>query len=161
MWHGLKNFMSRLRRTLRRDRKQEIVELLGRFYADKMKDARQFRLHSEQMRYHHFRVKLERIADEEETHAQWLKDRIVVLGGEVPQVTAEPEDARNTWEDLRLDLLEEKHHQWELIDQLPIIERFDAATGEILRHILAEESNHRTQITDMLMRSDPIAEWPV
>ena len=61
MWHGLKNFMSRLRRTLRRDRKQEIVELLGRLYADKMKDARQFRLHAEQMRYEHFRSQLRRI----------------------------------------------------------------------------------------------------
>ena len=161
MWRGLKNLISRLQRRLRGDRNQEIVELLGRLYADKMKDARQFRLHSEQMRYHHFRAKLERIADEEEKHAQWLKDRIVALGGEVPPVTAEPEDARNTWEDLRLDLLEEKHHHWDLIDQLPIIERFDTATGEILRRIFAEESDHRTLITDMLMRSDPIAEWPI
>jgi hypothetical protein len=62
---------------------------------------------------------------------------------------------------LRLDLLEEKRHQWDLIDQLPMIERIDTATGEILRPILAEESNHRMIITDMLMRSDPIADWPV
>jgi hypothetical protein len=73
----------------------------------------------------------------------------------------EPEDARNTWEDLRLDLLEEKRHQWDLIDQLPKIERIDSATAEMFLQILAEESHHRTLITEMLMRSDPIADWPV
>jgi len=41
-----------------------------------------------------------------------------------------------------------------------MIERFDAETAEILRRILAEEDNHRAQITDMLMRSDPQSDWP-
>jgi len=135
--------------------------LLSREYTDKMKDARQYRLHAEQTRYNHFRAQLERIADEEEKHAQWLLDRIIALGGAIPQVTSEPEDARNTWEDLGLDLLEEKRHQWNLTDQLPIIERTDPATAQILRRIFEEESNHRTAITHMLMRSDPIADWPV
>ena len=160
MWRSLKILMARLLRRLRHDPKQDIVDLLGREYADKMTDARQFRLHAEQMRYDHFRSQLRRIADEEEQHAQWLKDRIVALGGDIPQVTFEPDDARNTWEDLRLDLLEEKHHQWDLIDELPKIERIDPVTAEILRRILAQESDHRTQITEMLMRSDPIADWP-
>jgi hypothetical protein len=118
MWRSLKHLTNRLLRTLRHDRKQDIVDLLGREYADKMKDPRKFRLHSEQMRYNHFRAKLQRLVDEEEKHAQWLRDRVVALGGEAPQVISEPEDARNTWEDLRLDLLEEKRHQWDLIDQL-------------------------------------------
>lgn len=161
MWRGLKNLTARLLRRLRHDPKQDIVDLLGRQYADKMKDARQFRLHSEQMRYPQFRAKLQQIADDEEKHAQWLRDKIVDLGGEIPHVTLEPEDARNTWEDLRLDLLEKKRHQWDLIDQLPKIERIDSATAEILLQILAEESQHRTLITEMLIRSDPTADWPV
>ena len=161
MWRDLKDLTNQILRTLRRDPKQDIVDLLGRQYAGKMKAARQFRLHSQQMRYQQFRAKLQQIADDEEKHAQWLKDKIVALGGEIPQATFEPEDARNTWEDLRLDLLEEKRHQWDLIDQLPKIERIDSATAEMLRRMLAEQSNHRTQITDMLMRSDPIADWPI
>jgi len=161
MWSVLKTLGSRLQRALFHDRRQEILALLSREYADKMKDARQYRLHAEQMRYNHFRAQLERIADEEEKHAQWLLERIIALGGAIPQVTSEPEDARNTWEDLGLDLLEEKRHQWDLTDQLPIIERTDPATAEILRRIFEEESNHRTAITHMLMRSDPIADWPV
>jgi len=41
-----------------------------------------------------------------------------------------------------------------------MIERFDAETAETLRRILAEEDNHRAQLTDMLMRSDPLSEYP-
>jgi bacterioferritin (cytochrome b1) len=160
MWRGLKQLTNQIRRTLRHDPKQDMVDLLGREYADKMKDARQFRLHAEQMRYDHFRAQQRRIADQEEQHTQWLKERIIALGGAIPQVALEPQDAGNTWEDLRLDLLEEKHHQWQLIDQLPKIERLDPATAAILQRILAQESDHRTQITAMLMRSDPSADSP-
>jgi len=64
------------------------------------------------------------------------------------------------FEDLRLDLTEEKRHKWDLTDQLPMVERFDAETAATLRRILAEEDNHRAQITDMLTRSDPLAEYP-
>jgi hypothetical protein len=70
------------------------------------------------------------------------------------------EDGWNTWEDLRLDLTEEKRHLWDLTDQLPMIERTDGETATTLRLILAEEKNHRAQLTDMLMRSDPLAEYP-
>jgi len=61
---------------------------------------------------------------------------------------------------LRLDLTEEKRRKWDLTDQLPMIDRFDAETAETLRRILAEVDNHRAQLTDMLMRSDPLAEYP-
>jgi bacterioferritin (cytochrome b1) len=149
-----------LQRVLTHDRRQEILALLGREYVDKMKDSRQYRLHSEQMRYEQFRDQLLRIADEEEKHSQWLKDRIIALGGEIPQISPTPEDGWNSWEDLRLDLTEEKRHEWDLRDQLPMVERVDFDTADTLRRILAEESNHRALLTKMLMRSDPLGERP-
>ena len=158
LWSALKNLGNRLQRVLSHDRRQEILALLGREYVDKMKDSRKYRLHAKQMRYKHFRDRLLRIADEEEKHSQWLKDRIIALGGEIPQITSTLDDGWNSWEDLRLDLTEEKRHEWHLRDQLPMVERFDPQTAGILRRILTEESNHRDLITDMLMRSDPQAE---
>ena len=158
MWRGVKNSTARFLRRLRQDPKQEIVELLGREYSDKMKDARQYRLHAEQMRYKHFRDQLLQIADEEEIHAQWLKDRIIAFEGEVPQIPSRLADGSNTWEDLKLDLMEEKRHDWDLRDHLPLVERFDAETANGLRRMLAEDSAHRALITAMLMRSDPLAE---
>ena len=160
MWRGPKKLTDRLLRRLRRDPKQDIVDLLGRAYADKMKDSRQYRLHAEQMRYKHFRDQLLQIAEGEEKHAQWLKARLVALGGEVPQIPSTLEDGWSTWEDLGLDLMEEKRHDWDLRDQLPMVERVDSATADTLRRIGAEESNHRALITAMLMRSDPLSDRP-
>jgi bacterioferritin (cytochrome b1) len=156
----LKNLGNRLQRALSQDRRHEILALLGRMYADKIKDSRQYRLHAEQMRYRHFRELLLHIADDEEKHAQWLKNRIVALGGEIPQIPSTLQDGWNSWEDLRLDLAEEKYHDWDLRDQLPLVERVDSATAETLRRIHAEESNHRALLTAMLMRSDPLADRP-
>ena len=68
LWSAFKNLGNRLQRVLSHDRRQEILALLGREHADKMKDSRQYRLHAEQMRYKHFRDQLLRIADEEEKH---------------------------------------------------------------------------------------------
>ena len=161
LWSTLKSICSGLlRKLLTPNRRQEVLALLCREYADKLKDSRQYRLHAEQMRYKHFRDQLLRIADDEEKHAQWLKDRIIALGGEVSQISSTLEDGWNSWEDLRLDLKEEKRHEWDLRDQLPKVERVDADTADTLRRIFAEEKNHRALLTAMLMRSDPLAERP-
>jgi bacterioferritin (cytochrome b1) len=160
LWSALKSIWGRFQRVLTHDPREEILAILGQEYVDKMKDAFQYRRHAEQMRYKHFREKLLRIAEDEEKHARWLKERILALGGEIPEISSAVEDGWNTWEDLRLDLAEEKRHKWDLTDQLPMIEGFDAETAATLRRILAEEDNHRAQLTDMLMRSDPLAEYP-
>jgi bacterioferritin (cytochrome b1) len=160
LWRLLKSFWGRIQRVLTRDPRQEILAILCQEYVDKMKDSLQYRRHAEQMRYKHFREKLLRIAEDEEKHAGWLKDRIIALGGKVPERSATLADGWNTWEDLRLDLTEEKRHKWDLIDQLPMIERFDSETATTLHRILADEDDHRAQITAMLMRSDPLADYP-
>ena len=158
LWSALKSIWGRVQRVLTHDPRKEILALLSQEYVDKMKDAFQYRRHAEQMRYKHFREKLLRIAEDEEKHAQWLKERIFALGGEIPEISSAIEDGSNTWEDLRLDLTAKKRHLWDLTDRLPMVEPFDAETATTLRRILAEEDNHRAQLTDMLMRSDPLSD---
>ena len=102
LWSALKSIWGRVQRVLTLDPRKEILALLSQEYVDKMKDAFQYRRHAEQMRYKHFREKLLRIAEDEEKHAQWLKERILALGGEIPEISSEIEDGWNTWEDLRL-----------------------------------------------------------
>ena len=155
---ALKSIWGRAQRVLTQDPRKEILALLSQEYVDKMKDAFQYKRHAEQMRYKHFREKLLRIAEDEEKHAQWLKERILALGGEIPEISSAIEDGSNTWEDLRLDLTAKKRHLWDLTDRLPMVEPFDAETATTLRRILAEEDNHRAQLTDMLMRSDPLSD---
>ena len=144
-------------RAITHDRRQEVLELLCREYVEKSKDAIQFRRHAERMHYSQFRDKLLRIADEEEKHAQSLKERIIALGGGVPGVSFTAEERWNSWEELRLDLEDERRRMQDLEDQVVIVEQIDRDTADLLRRIFEDERKHREAMTDMLIRSDPQA----
>ncbi|MBI4522239.1 MAG: ferritin-like domain-containing protein [Deltaproteobacteria bacterium] len=160
-WTALKRRGSRLLQSLPHDRRKELLSLLCREYIEETKTSMQYRRHAQRMRYPQFRERLLRIAEEEQKHAQWLEKRVTALGGEVPRISFAPEDGWNSWEQLRLDLDEEKRCIWDLEDQLIILDQIDPETAKLLRRILEEEINHRETITDMLIRSDPQAERPV
>jgi len=153
----LKNIWNRWHRALTHDRRQEILDLLCREYLEKSKDAIQFRHHAERMRYRQFREMLLRIAEEEENHAESIKKRIVALGGEVPRVSFNPEERWNSWEELRLDLEDERRRINDIEDQSVIVEQLDRGTADLLRRIFEDEKKHREAITEMLIRSDPQA----
>ena len=148
---------SRMRRALRHDRREEVLTLLCREYLTQVKDSIQFRRHAEHMRYPQFRDKLLRIAEAEEKHAGTLKRRIIALGGDIPQISPAAEDGWNNWEELRLDLDDERQRFWDLEEQLPMVEQVDSETATVLRHILEDERKHHEVIVGMLMRSDPQA----
>jgi bacterioferritin (cytochrome b1) len=154
---ALKNIWNRMRRALRHDQREEVLTLLCREYLTQVKDAIQFRRHAEQMRYPQFRDKLLRIAEAEEKHAGTLQRRIVVLGGEVPKGSPTLEEGWNNWEELRLDLDDERQRFWDLEGQLPMVERVDSETARVLRDILEDEKKHHEALVGMLMRSDPQA----
>ena len=154
---ALKDIWSWMWRALQHDRGEEVLTLLCREYLTQLKDAIQFRRHAEQMRYPHFRDKLLRIAEAEEKHAGTLKRRILALGGEIPKISPTPEEGWNNWEELRLDLDDERQRFWDLEGQLPMVERVDSETATVLRHILEDEKKHHEAIVGMLMRSDPQA----
>ena len=160
-WSELKKSWQRLLKSLPHDGRQKLLEILRREYTEEMESTLQFFRHADCMHYPQFRERLLRIAKDEQKHAQWLEERIIALGGEIPHVSFTPEEGFNSWECLRLDLEEERHCRADLIDRLPLVEKIDPETAKILTRILKEEENHREQITDMLMRSDPEAVWPV
>ena len=150
-------FWSRIRRALRCDRREDVLVLLRREHFTQVKDAVQFRRHAEQMRYPQFRRQLLQIADVEEQHAEALKKRIAALGGEIPRISPLPEEGWNNWEELRLDLDDERQRFWDLEAQLPMVEQVDSETARVLRRILEDEKKHQEAIVGMLMRSDPQA----
>jgi len=151
------SFWSRMRRALRHDRREDVLMLLRREYLTQIKDSIQFRRHAEQMRYPQFRRRLLQIAEAEEQHAEALKKRIIALGGEIPRISPSPEDGWNNWEELRLDLDDERQRFWDLEAQLPMVEQVDPETARVLHRILEDEKRHQEAMVGMLMRSDPQA----
>lgn len=161
LWSTLKKTWTRLLRWQSHDARKESLALLCLEYIEERKSSLQLQRHAEQMRYPEFREKLLRIAGDEQKHAERLRERIITLGGKVSDISYAPEEGWNSWERLHLDLDAEKHCIWELEEQLVRAERIDPETAEGLSHTLEDEKKHREVILNMLMRSDPQAEWPV
>jgi len=134
------------------------LEILRDEYMEETRLMRQLTEHSERMRYPEFRERLLRMAAEQGEHVSWLREKIVELHGPIPEVEEPPSRGKNTWECLLRDLEEEKRCCALLADQIAIAENFYPELTTELEHMFEEENQHREEIMDMLMKSDPYAE---
>jgi rubrerythrin len=137
------------------DDRQRLVEMLRAAYLEEVEDLAQFTQHIDRMPYPQFRERLLRIAEEERAHVMWLREKLLALGGEVPDIPVTPKRAKNAWQALLLDLEEEKRSYEDLIEALHIAEQVDPGLAEGLRRIREQERQHREEILDMLAKSDP------
>lgn len=143
---------------LRADERSQLVEMLREEYADEERDAVQFEEHARRMPYPQFGERLLRIAEEEKAHVEWLRAKICELGGEVPAVSSSVKTGRNAWENLLMDLEEEKHDSIDFLERLlSVAERTNPEIAAGLRRMQADEQRHREEILSMLMRTDPQA----
>jgi rubrerythrin len=141
--------------TARQEDLHTLIIILRETYLDTIKDVTYFSHHAEHMYYPQFRQRLQEIAAEEQGHIHWLRETIRALGGELPTPTAAAKHGKNNWENLRLDLEEEKKDYDELLQGLLKAEHLDPAIAEELRHIRGEERRHREELRELLMKSEP------
>jgi hypothetical protein len=153
------NVWRSFRRALYSDSRQKLLEILRQEYVEKAQNAAKFTEYSATMTYPHFHDKLLRIAEEEREHVRWLLEKIVALGGEIPRVSFTPRTGNNAWQRLLTVLEKQKRHVADRIERLLTAERIDPEIAQGLRRMRQEETAHRAEIQDMLMRSDPQAGW--
>lgn len=139
---------------------KKILEILVQEYIEEAQHVSQFAEHARQMHYPQFREKLLRIAAEEQEHAQWLREKILAVGGEIPQISFTPKTGKNSWESLLMDLEEEKRCCADLLERITRVALVNQGIAELLSRIYDDERIHREEIMDMLMRSDAYALWP-
>jgi rubrerythrin len=139
------------------DDRQKLVEMLREEYSEEAQDTVQFTRHAQRMYYPQFREQLLRIAAEERIHVLWLREKILALGGTIPEISITPKVGKNSWECLLMDLEEEKRCCGDLLQRMHVAEHADPEIAEVLRRMREDEKTHREEIMDMLMKSDPYA----
>jgi bacterioferritin (cytochrome b1) len=139
---------------------RDVVKILQDRYVEEMQHVKRYTQHAQKMQYPQFREKLLRIAADEARHAEWLAGKITLFGGKLPTVPEVPPAAKNSWQYLLGDLDEEKHCSAELIEQMQTVRNELPDVADILERIYEDGEKHRTEIRDMLMRSDPQSIWP-
>jgi rubrerythrin len=136
---------------------RRLIQLLRIVYVGEVQDAVQFTRHAQRMYYPQFRERLLRIVVEEQAHAQWLREKIHALGGDVSEPSFSPKMGKNSWECLRMDVEAEKRSCTDLLQLLHVVERINAELVEGVRRLRQEERRHYEEMLGMLMKSEPYA----
>lgn len=137
-----------------------VIKILCARYVEEMQHVQRYTEHAEHMQYPQFRDKLLRIAADEARHAEWLAEKITLFGGRIPNVPKQPPTTKNSWQYLLGDLEEERHCSDDLIEQMQTVRNELPEIAAMLERIYEDSERHRSEIRDMLMRSDPQSVWP-
>jgi len=138
---------------------RKAVEILRQRYVEEIQHLQRYTKHAERMQYPQFRGKLLRIAADEAKHAEWIAEKITLLGGKLPDVPEIPTAEKNSWQYLLADLDEEKHCSAELLEQINSMHEELPGVADVLERIYEDGKKHREEIRDMLIKSDPQSLW--
>ena len=139
------------------DRNRVAIEILRQRYVEEMQGIGQLTKHADKMQYPQFREKLLHIATDKSKHAEWIAEKIIALGGKLPEVSERRSTNENSWQYLQMDLAEEIRCADRLPEQIWRLESDHPDISNFLQRISEAEKKHRQEITDMLMRSDGFA----
>jgi len=140
------------------DESLNVVDFLRRRYVEEVQRIERFKQHAENMHYPQYRERLLRMATEKSKHAERIGEKIAALGGRLPDVGEPRSTDENSWQSLSMALDEENRSADHLPEQLRSIESEHPDIAKFLQQISREQENHRGEIRDMLMRSDPFAQ---
>jgi rubrerythrin len=139
------------------DRFRQAIDILHQRYVEETQQRDRFNQHADKMHYPQFRQKLLEISDEKTKYADRIAEAIVALGGKLPSVPERRSTDENSWQQLMIALDDENRSADHLAQQLRGIESDIPEVVKLLQQISEQQKQHRGEVREMLMRSDPFA----
>lgn len=139
------------------DESANVVDLLRQRYVEEIRCIERFKQHAEKMHYPQYREKFLKMAKEKSQHAEWIGAKIVALGGMLPEVAEGRSTDENSWKSLLMALEDENRSADHVTEQLRRIGHEHPEITEFLQDVSQKQKQHRDEIREMLMRSDPFA----
>jgi len=136
---------------------EQLLDLLRQEYIEESQDVLRLSCHAERMYYPQFRESLLRIAAEEQTHVDWIREQLLTCWEDIPTVSYTPHVGKNSWECLKMDVEGERHCCDHLLRVLRLAERLDPDLATRLQQVRHEERRHHDELLDMMMKSQPDA----
>jgi bacterioferritin (cytochrome b1) len=142
---------------LPQDSFRQAINILQQRYVEETQQRDRFNQHGDKMHYPQFREKLLQISDEKTKYADRIAEAIVALGGKLPSVPERRSTDENSWQQLMIALNDENRSADHLAQQLRGIESDIPDVVKLLQQISEQQKQHRGEVREMLMRSDPFA----
>ncbi len=124
-------------------------------YVAESAQAALLRRQAERARYPQVAEALRRLAEIEDRHAGWLRDRLLARGTEVPAVQELPVAGRNQWERACAAFRLAQHKRKRLVDHIVRWDPDEPDLVEVLRRIEQEDGREFRVYEGLVMRSDP------
>lgn len=134
---------------------RDLLADLAQDYRAEAEHAARLRAHAARARYPQAAEALRRLADVEERHAGWLRERLLTLGGRVPEVEAAASSGNNPWERAVAAQQAAQSKRRRLIEQIGHWDPDEPEVVELLGRIEQEDVQHLGVYDDLVMRSDP------
>jgi hypothetical protein len=131
--------------------------MLRQWYIEGAQQAALFRHYAQRMQYPQFEESLVRMAIDRNRRSQWIGEKILALGGQLPEFLEQPLTDENSWRSLLMVLEQESHSAEHFPEPIWSLESAYPDITQFLQQSYEEEKKSRSEIRRMLMRSDAFA----
>ena len=138
-------------------RPRDLLADLAEDYVAEAEHAALLRSQADKARYPQAASALRRLADIETRHSEWLRDRLIALGGQVPLVEPPALTGSSQWERATIAHQAAQMKRRRLIEQIVHWDPEEPEAVELLRRIEREDQGALGTYDDIIMRSDPQA----
>jgi len=136
---------------------RDVLTDLVEDYRAEAAQAAHLRAQAERARYPQMATALRRLADIEDRHAAWLRDRVASLGGHVPALEAPTLGGANQWQRTVGALHDAQAKRRRLVEQIAHWDPDEPEVVALLRRIEEEDAREFPVYEGIVMRSDPQA----
>ena len=138
------------------DTRDVLADLIEDYRAEAAQAAH-LRAQAERARYPQIAIALRRLADIEDRHAGWLRNHVVSLGGQVPELEPAPLSGPNQWQRAVTALHDAQAKRRRLVEQIAHWDPDEPDVVALLRRIEQEDTRELHVYEGIVMRSDPQA----
>ena len=134
---------------------RDLLADLAEDYRAEWAQASQLREQADRAAYPQAAEDLRRLAEIEERHASWLRERLLTLGAPVPSPEPVHATGNNQWERVVGALHHAQAKRRRMVEQITHWDPEEPETVELLRRIEQEDVREQPVYDRIIMRSDP------
>jgi hypothetical protein len=134
------------------------VDILKESYRELSRLAAQISNHADRAPYPGVAKQLRRVAEEKQSAAKALRDRMVAMGGTLYETPLDIDSGGNHWERMGRDLAAHSVLETRFFDRSARLDEKAPDVAELLRQVVHLQNHHVRILMDLIARADPQAQ---
>ncbi len=134
------------------------IDILKESYRELSRLSAQISDHAERAPYPGVARTLRRVAEEKQSAAKALRDKLAAMGGTLYETPFDIDSGGNHWERMGRDLSAQSALENRFLERAARLNEKAPDTAELLRHVVQMQNHHVRILNDLIARADPQAQ---